>query len=122
VGLVQEYNSDVNKRLVLNSTRVTLVTNPTGIKPTAQFNSLSVYPNPASTTVAVQMDIVNDATVSVSVLNALGQVAIAPTDVLFNSGSHTVNLQVGNLDAGLYFVKVTANGEVNTIPLSIIAK
>lgn len=122
VGLVQEYSDNVNLRTVLNAARVTLVTNPNGIKPTAELNSLSVYPNPASTMAEVQMDMKENAMVTISVVNALGQVAISPTDALLNAGSHTVNIPVSNLATGLYFIKVSVNGEISTLPLSVTTK
>ena len=122
VGVVQEYATSANHRTVLNVAQIPLIGGPNGITETAQFNSLSVYPNPASTMATVQMDMKENAMVNISVLNAIGQVAVEPTNVLLNSGSHTVNIPVGGLSTGLYFVKVTVNGEVSTLPLSVTAK
>ena len=122
VGVVQEYNTSVNKRTVLNVAEIKLISNPNGIKETAQYSNLSVYPNPASTMATVQMDMKENAMVTISLVNSLGQVVVEPTDALLNAGSHSLNIHVGGLETGLYFVKVAVDGTVNTIPLTVTAK
>ena len=122
IGVVQEYNADVNKRYVLNVTQTDLIGFPAGIVETSQFNKLSVYPNPASTMATVSLDSKENGLVSISMLNALGQVVVEPSDVLLNKGSQSVKIPVSSLSPGLYFVKVTFNGEVSTLPLSITAQ
>ena len=122
VGLVQEYNSDVNKRTVLNAVKYPVLGWPAGITETTEFNKLSVYPNPASTMATVLMDTKDHGLASISILNTLGETVIEPTSVLLNTGSQSVNIPVGNLSTGLYFVKVSLNGEVKTLPLSIVTK
>ena len=122
IGVVQEYNADTKNRYVLNVTEVPLLGYPAGISENSQFNKLSVYPNPASTMATLLLDSKENGLVRVSVLDALGQVVIEPSDVLLNKGSQSVKIPVSNLSAGLYFVKVTFNGGVSTLPLSITAK
>jgi hypothetical protein len=122
VGVVQEYSWNINLRTVLNVVSVPLDLYPTGIVETSEFNKLSVYPNPASTMATVLMDSKANGLAGISVLNTLGQTVIDPTSVLLNTGSQSVNIPVGGLSSGLYFVKVTLNGEVSTLPLSIMAK
>lgn len=122
VGVVQEYNWDINKRTVLNVVKYPILGYPTGIAETSEFNKLSVYPNPASTMATVLMDTKDHGLATISILNTLGETVIEPTDVLVNTGAQSVNIPVGSLSSGLYFVKVTLNGEVSTLPLSIMAK
>ena len=122
VGLVQEYNADANKRTVLNSVKVPLISFPAGIVETKEFSSLSVYPNPASSVATVLMNSKENATATISVLNAVGQEVIAPANVVLNSGSQSYEIQVGNLSTGLYLVKVSVNGEISTLPLSVNTK
>ncbi len=122
VGIVQEYNADVNKRTVLNSVRVPLDLFPAGIVETTEFNKLSVYPNPASTMATVLMDTKDHGLATISILNILGETVVEPTSVLLNTGSQSVNIPVSSLSTGLYFVKVSLNGEVKTLPLSIATK
>ena len=120
IGVVQEYNTNVNLRTVLNSVEASLI--PLGVNETSLFKNLTVYPNPASTMAKVEMDLKEDAIVYVSVANYLGQTVIAPDANNLNAGIHTVNIPVSNLATGLYFVKITVNGETTSMPLSIVGK
>jgi hypothetical protein len=119
IGVVQEYNSDINKRTVLNVTSSRLANVNTGIRETSQLNKLGVYPNPASTMATVEMDLRENATVVISIVNTLGETMTEPTSVLLNTGIHSVNIPVNTLAEGLYFVKVSVNGQTNSLPLSI---
>ena len=67
----------------------------------------------------VLMDTKDHGLATISILNTLGETVIEPTDVLLNTGAQSVNIPVGKLSTGLYFVKVSLNGEVKTLPLSI---
>ena len=122
VGVVQEYNSSVNKRTVLNVVKYPVLGWPAGITETTEFNKLSVYPNPASTMATVLMDTKDHGLATISILNTLGETVVEPTDVLLNTGAQSANIPVGNLSTGLYFVKVSLNGEVKTLPLSIATR
>ena len=99
-----------------------MISFPAGIVETKEFNSLSVYPNPASSVATILMNTKENATATISVLNALGQTVIVPANVLLNTGSQSYEIQVGNLATGLYLVKVSVNGETSTLPLSVTSK
>jgi hypothetical protein len=129
VGMVQEFNStgtNYNLRQVLNVAEARVPYNPTaqprGIENVAGLNTMSVYPNPASTMVKVQMDLKENAMVAVSVVNSLGQTVSTGNEANLNAGIHTVNVPVNGLATGLYFVKVTVNGQSTSQPLSIESK
>jgi hypothetical protein len=122
IGLVQEYNDNPNMRTILNASETKLLQAPNGIKETSELNKLSVYPNPAATMATVELDMKADAMVTISIVDMMGQTVVVPGDNLLNAGIHSVNIPVGGLATGLYMVKVTVNGEVNTIPLSVTAK
>jgi len=122
IGIVQEYNTDINLRTVLNVTGEVKLINPAGIENIAGLNKLSVYPNPASTAAKVEMDLKENAMVSISIVNALGQTVIPADDINLNAGIHTVTVPVSSLSSGLYFVKISVNGQTTSQPLSIEAK
>jgi hypothetical protein len=75
-------------------------------------NSINVYPNPAN-------DVVNIVSTTdirtVEVLNYIGQLVYTNTSV---SGK-TMQLHVSTLQAGVYFVKVTANDGLKTVKIAI---
>ncbi|MGZ4089660.1 MAG: T9SS type A sorting domain-containing protein, partial [Bacteroidia bacterium] len=76
--------------------------------------SLSVYPNPASNMVSVNVSNVNE-TAFVEVYNAIGQVVISAKDI---SGS-SMELNVSALAKGVYVVKLTSGKEVSNTKLVI---
>ncbi|MBS1625058.1 MAG: choice-of-anchor J domain-containing protein [Bacteroidetes bacterium] len=119
VGVVQEYNTSTQRRYILNAAETTLLDVNTSIRETAQLNKLGIYPNPASTMAKLDIDLKKNETVEISVVNSLGQTVSEPNSVLLNAGAHTVNIPVAHLANGLYTVKVTVDGNVSSLPLSI---
>jgi hypothetical protein len=80
--------------------------------------SLSVYPNPASDIANVLFSTEENSTVSLAVVNTLGQTVY--TNNLGNvNGAQNVSINTSDLDAGMYFVNVTVNGTVSTERISI---
>jgi hypothetical protein len=121
VGVVQEYNTNINLRTILNVVQAPLVSSvPNGIVESKALNKLGVYPNPASSMAVVDMNLTENALVNISVVNALGQTVVEPQDNLLNAGEHTVKVPVSNLSDGLYYVKVVINGQTSSAPLSIV--
>jgi hypothetical protein len=53
-----------------------IVQHTTNINTIDQFNHLSVYPNPASTMVTLDIDLKGNANVAISVVNVLGQTVV----------------------------------------------
>lgn len=119
VGVVQEYNTSTQRRYILNASETTLLDVNTSIRETAQLNKLGVYPNPASTMATLDIDLKKNETVEITVVNSLGQTVSEPNSVLLNAGAHSVNIPVGHLANGLYTVKVTVDGSISSLPLSI---
>ena len=120
VGVVQEYNTSVNLRTILNATESKLLDVQTGIKEVNQLNKLEVYPNPSSTMATIEMDLKENAMVTVSIVNTLGETMTEPNSVLLSAGINSVKMPVSTLADGLYFVKVAVNGQISSIPLSIV--
>jgi len=70
---------------------------------------LAVYPNPAATTVQVQvLNLTGRHTAAIQLYNALGQLVLTKTQPL--TGVDTATLDVQQLPAGLYSVRVTVDG------------
>ena len=67
----------------------------------------------------IEMDLKENATVTVSIVNTLGETMTEPNTGLLNAGIHSVKMPVSSLAEGLYFVKVSVNGQVSSLPLSI---
>lgn len=72
----------------------------------------SAYPNPASSEVYVPFSLNTTADVTVSLTNAVGQTVATQTFNGVNEGKATFNAY--NLNSGVYFYTVEANGQTNT--------
>ncbi|WP_317897563.1 choice-of-anchor B family protein [Aurantibacillus circumpalustris] len=92
----------------------TTIKNPVGIKEnTAQESNLIIYPNPASTQIALHYTTQNPSTLYLK--NILGQVI---TEKEFN-GSLSEYLDVRSLESGTYFISISEKGNIKTKKLII---
>ena len=78
------------------------------------FSNLNIYPNPASENVNIDFEAQNSSETSISVINSLGQ-EVYSNDLGVISGQQSTQINVANMEAGIYFVKLnTENGEQTT--------
>jgi hypothetical protein len=66
------------------------------------------YPNPFEDNTNVNISIPNSQTINASIYNLLGQRVASEQIVLF-SGNHTLNLSMGHLPKGVYFLRIDGN-------------
>lgn len=86
-------------------------TTTNGVK-TSTLNKANVYPNPASSEVAITFSTNQQANVSVAIINTLGQ--IVKVQELGNVTNGKAIFNISDLANGVYFYTITANGERNT--------
>ncbi|MDF2437880.1 MAG: hypothetical protein K0Q95_2256 [Bacteroidota bacterium] len=77
-----------------------------GISELEAATDLQLYPNPASEKATLEFSLNKAAKVKISILNILGQTASSVSSQDFPIGKHTVSLNVGSLEAGIYFVSM----------------
>jgi hypothetical protein len=80
-------------------------TSVTGIKDASSVASLSFYPNPASTSGTIEVNLKENAKMEITVMNSVGQTVFA-TSVNGNAGSNKVDVSLSNLSSGIYFYQV----------------
>ena len=82
---------------------------------------MPIYPNPASNQVTIEMLITQDADVSLELLDARGRLikTILPTQSLA-SGLYTYDVDISQIQAGTYFVRMR-NGDVDVVNKLIIS-
>lgn len=68
-----------------------------------------VYPNPATTTLNVELNASQNSDVNMSVFNIMGQ-KVAEKNATVNTGINTLSINTNELSSGVYFVTVKANG------------
>jgi len=90
-----------------------------GIDENSGMSSLSIYPNPAVNFTNVVLNLTQEANVSISVVNTLGQTVYI--NQLGNvNGTQNVQINTVDLEEGIYLVNVTVNGNTTTQRISII--
>ena len=82
--------------------------------------STELFPNPASSTIAVRVKELSENEVNVTVVNILGQTMLERQFFDAGSGNYTVNLDVTALETGSYFMRLQIDGrKVETIPFHV---
>ncbi len=125
IGMVQEYNSahKVADQYILNVTTQKLTTaNETGltgapnmpiagvnVREETMFGAVSVYPNPASASANINIELTNTSDVSINIYNMLGQLVITENHTKLSAGNHLYSVDVSNWANGMYNVVIHTN-------------
>ncbi len=87
----------------------------TGIgDPVSAINSISVFPNPAGSSTTVSYSLSKNAQVTAELCNTLGQRVRLLADEKETAGIHEYALDMKNLQAGLYLIKITTDSGTQT--------
>ncbi|MBA3662939.1 MAG: T9SS type A sorting domain-containing protein [Bacteroidetes bacterium] len=78
----------------------------------------SIYPNPASNSAVLAIDLKNNTSVSVSIYNTIGQL-VKSTTADGQVGNNNINIDLANLSSGVYIVNVKAGNAVSTKKLIV---
>lgn len=70
-------------------------------------SNISIYPNPVASTANISIDLKEANVVSVDLHNALGQKVYSKDEGKMSSGAQTVQLDVSELNSGIYFATIT---------------
>lgn len=95
-----------------------VVANVSSVDETKFVKSISVYPNPATTMLRLDVSFKNATQSSIALVNTLGQVVMTR---VYNSTTITDSYDVSGLPAGVYNLSIS-NGEYTTLRKIIIAK
>lgn len=77
-------------------------------------NSFSLYPNPANTQVNVAFTLPQSSTVSITLVNIMGQVVSRNFNkqTTLHTGQHTLQIPLNTLKSGIYFARLNVDGKV----------
>ena len=92
---------------------------PLGISELANANDLSVYPNPAVNNTTISIVSVDASAASIKIMDIVGKTVMNMANVNLNNGDNNVEVNTTDLEAGVYVIEVTINGEVSTSQLVI---
>lgn len=86
-------------------------------KTAGEVNALSLFPNPYATDYSISFTAINDGKASVEMLDIQGK-TVASFDADIISGANTLSIvETADMKPGIYFVRITVNGEVQTLKL-----
>jgi hypothetical protein len=78
------------------------------------ITNISVYPNPANNATSLSLDLVQNETVSINVINTVGQVMHAESLNNLSAGNHVINFNTENWASGIYNINIsTTTGIIN---------
>ncbi|MBK8613455.1 MAG: T9SS type A sorting domain-containing protein [Flavobacteriales bacterium] len=84
------------------------------IEEDAPFGDLTTYPNPTRDLLNVDINVYMEGRVEVAVMNMLGQEARPTTSLTVATGANRTTIDVSDLRAGTYFIRLTAGDKVVT--------
>lgn len=90
-----------------------------GVEENTTVNNVNVYPNPTDGITNIAVNLVNDAKVNVVVYNVYGQLVQVINDSNLNQGANNLTFNASSLSSGIYFVKVTIDGETITKKVTV---
>lgn len=76
--------------------------------------NISVFPSPAKNSAAVSLDLIQNETITINVINTVGQIMHSEKLTNLSAGNHLINLDTENWASGIYNVNIsTVNGTTN---------
>jgi hypothetical protein len=84
----------------------------------ANFSSIELFPNPTNNETALHINLINQSSVTINVLNNVGQVVYQSVSSL-NAGSNKVNIDTKQFAAGIYNVVIASENGSVTKKLSV---
>jgi hypothetical protein len=77
---------------------------------TTEISGVSIYPNPSSTSVNLEMNIANPSEVSIQVTDLSGKVVATQNLGFLPLGKNQTTIQSASFNNGLYYVTISSNG------------
>jgi hypothetical protein len=93
---------------------------PSGINEESAEFGLAILPNPSSNLTYLQVNLLETSTISIEIYNNLGELVFVEQAQNLAQGNYNYTIDVTNFAAGLYTVKTTVNGTVQTDKLSVV--
>ncbi|MEM9051839.1 MAG: M43 family zinc metalloprotease [Bacteroidota bacterium] len=95
-------------------------TNTLSTKEIPSLKHLSIYPNPASQRLSLNIDLMNSQIVRIDLLDAYGRIVQSPFSGMMPSGNQNLDIELNNsLAVGMYFIRLTADDGSSTRKLII---
>jgi hypothetical protein len=91
-----------------------------GIKEVSAIAGVSLYPNPTNENAKLFVDVAQNSTIEVTVMNANGQVMQTVATKYAEVGTHEFTINAADFAQGLYYAVVRTGDAVKTVKLSVV--
>lgn len=108
------YDWEILPEVTCRSERGSLTIMITGVNEIDGLDEVSVYPNPASELLNIDFDLQSDARLKISLVDQLGQQVEMEDLEHFEIGKNNIQIPVGQLASGMYYLSFELNGMVAT--------
>jgi len=95
------------------------IQNWTSINEIPVMNDVTVYPNPATNQTQIVLSLNRASDVQLSVFNTMGQLVNTFNQHIIAGGVHPITLDLTNLQTGVYFVSIQAEGQTLSAKLIV---
>jgi hypothetical protein len=107
-NIVTFSSPDVSNIIVLSALKVTAVEDEVTAMPT-EFTLSQNYPNPFNPSTTIAFTLNNNAQVSLTIYNVVGEKVATLISEYKNAGAYSVNFNASNLSSGVYFYELKAD-------------
>ena len=90
---------------------------PVNIAEFKQLNSITVYPNPFTTSTTIEYELNAISNIQFTVYNMMGEVVYRTEEIMLPQGRHTVTWSPGHLLAGLYYAVLRSKEGVSVVKM-----
>lgn len=121
VAFVGYYGTSVNDREILNAGKAkltSLVTNISEVK--ADLESLNVFPNPSNNISNLKFNLSQSSSVNIELRDLTGKLILQEDYASMSKGNQLIQLNVADLKAGIYFVRLNINNQQITRKISVV--
>lgn len=91
-----------------------------GVKEVSAIAGVSLYPNPTNENAKLFVDVAQNSTIEVTVMNANGQVMQTVATKYAEVGTHEFTINAADFAQGLYYAVVRTGDAVKTVKLSVV--
>jgi hypothetical protein len=96
------------------------LTSSVGINDVINANTFTIYPNPTSSVSTITFTLSESSSVSMNVINSIGELVHSETTTTMNTGIQKINFDGTELPNGVYFVNLTIGDQVISKKVSIL--
>jgi len=91
-----------------------------GLKEIAALHNVQLFPNPSSDKATLSIELSQQTTLEVFVMNASGQIMQSVASGSFESGTHQLAIDATDFAQGLYYTVIRTNESAQTIKFSVV--